>query len=78
MNVIRAIHPYRHEGLWVFDHEAVGLRQEPFVSGADGILDRLAAGIPGAAAGFTLLFSAQPFPGADLDCVSQREEFGGN
>ena len=38
MNAIRAIHPYRHEGLWVFDDEAVGLRQEPFVSGADGIL----------------------------------------
>ena len=50
MNAIRAIHPYRHEGLWVFADEAVGLRQEPFVSGADGILDRLAAGIPGGAA----------------------------
>jgi len=45
MNAIRAIHPFRHEGLWVFDDEAVGLPQEPFVSGADGILDRLAAGI---------------------------------
>ena len=38
MNAIRAIHPDRHEGLWVFDDETVGLRQEPFVSGADGIL----------------------------------------
>jgi len=27
---------------------------------ADGILDQLAAGIPNAQAGFTLLFSAQP------------------
>jgi len=63
MKAIRAIPPYRHEGLWVFDDEPVGLRQEPFVSGADGILGRLAAGIPGAAAGFTLLFSAQPFLG---------------
>jgi hypothetical protein len=60
MNAIRTIHPYRHEGLWVFDDEAVGLRQEPFVSGADAILDRMAAGIPNAQAGFTLLFSAQP------------------
>ena len=77
MNAIRAIHPYRHEGLWVFDDETVGLRQEPFVSGADGILDRLTAGIPGAAAGFTLLFSAQPFPGFQIECVWQREEFGG-
>ena len=78
MNAIRAIHPHRHEGLWVFDNAAVGLHQEPFVSGADAILDRLAAGIPGAAAGFTLLFSALPFPGADLECIWQREEFGGN
>jgi len=75
---IRAIHPYRHEGLWVFDDETVGLRQEPFVSGADGILDRLTAGIPGAATGFTLLFSAQPFPGFHIECLWQREEFGGN
>ena len=36
MNAIRAIHPYRHEGLWVFDDETVGLRQEPFVAGGDG------------------------------------------
>jgi hypothetical protein len=67
-----------HEGLWVFDDEAVGLRQEPFVSGAGGILDRLTAGIPEAAAGFTLLFSGQPFPGFQLECAWQREEFGGN
>ena len=38
MNAIRAIHPYRHQGLWVFGDETVGLRQEPFVSGADRIL----------------------------------------
>jgi hypothetical protein len=33
MNAIRVIHPFRHEGLWIFDDETVGLRQEPFVSG---------------------------------------------
>ena len=38
MNAIHAIHPYRHEGLWVFDDEAMGLWQEPFVAGADAIL----------------------------------------
>jgi len=38
MNAIRAIHPYCHQGLWVFDDVAVGLRQEPFEAGADGIL----------------------------------------
>jgi hypothetical protein len=24
-NAIRAIHPFRHQGLWVFDDEAAGL-----------------------------------------------------
>jgi hypothetical protein len=38
MNAIRAIHPYRHQDLWVFDDKALELRQEPFVSGADRIL----------------------------------------
>jgi hypothetical protein len=78
MNAIRAIHPYRHEGLWVFDDEAVGLRREPFVAGADVILDRLAADIPGAADGFTLLFSAEPFPDYQVECLWQRAEYGGN
>ena len=41
MNTICAIYPYRHEDLWVFDDEAVGLLQEPFVSGADRILVRM-------------------------------------
>jgi hypothetical protein len=77
-NAIRAIHPYRHQGLWVFDDEAVGLAREPFVAGADGILDRLAAGIPGAEAGFTLLFAPTPFPGVQAEAVWLREEYGGN
>ena len=38
MNAIRAVHPYRHEELWVFDDETVRLQQEPFLAGADGIL----------------------------------------
>ena len=38
MNAVRAIRPYRHQGLWDFDVETVGLRQEPSVSGADGNL----------------------------------------
>ena len=41
MNTICAIYPNRHEGLWVFDDEAVGFLQEPFVSGADRILVRM-------------------------------------
>lgn len=41
MNSIIAIHPYVYEGVWVFDDPAVGLVQEPFVSGADDIIERM-------------------------------------
>jgi hypothetical protein len=61
MNSIFAIHPYKSQGLWVFDDERVGLIQEPFVAGADVIIEQLVSNIPRAEEGFTLLFSASPF-----------------
>ena len=78
MNAMVAIHPYKHQGLWVFDDEQVGLQQEPFVSGADTMIDRMVQNIPDATAGFTLLFSANKFPGADARFEWRREEDGGN
>jgi hypothetical protein len=41
----------------------VGLNQEPFVSGADAMIDRVVADVPNADSGFTLVFSSTPFPG---------------
>ena len=35
MNSLGMIVPYKHQGMWVFDDEAVGLRREPFVAGID-------------------------------------------
>jgi hypothetical protein len=78
MNSIMVIHPYRYEGLWVFDDPAVGLRQEPFVSGADTIIDQMVRTIPDAESGFTLLFSADPFPGFQHEFEWRRTEMGGN
>ena len=78
MNTIIAIHPYKHQGLWVFDDQKVGLVQEPFVAGADTIIDRMVADIPDAQLGFTLLFSAGPFPGHQAVFEWRREEMGGN
>ena len=78
MNALFAIAPYRFQGMWVFDDPAVGLRQEPFVSGADRIIDVLTEEIPGAAEGFKLIFSPTPFPGYSARFVWNREEFGGN
>jgi hypothetical protein len=78
MNALRVIHPYKYEGLWVFDDEKVGLLQEPFVSGADAVIDRMVADIPDAAEGFTLIFSDRPFPGYQGEFHWRREEFGGH
>lgn len=66
--------------MWVFDDERVGLAREPFVAGADTIIDVAVAerGIGNAEQGFVLLFSAQPFPGADMHLQWVREEMGGN
>lgn len=78
MNSLFTIAPYKFEGVWVFDDPGAGLRQEPFVSGADLILDRLTEEIPQADQGFRLIFSAQPFPGFTARFVLDRPEYGGN
>ena len=78
MNTLNVIYPYKYRGLWVFDDDKVGLEQEPFVSGADVIIERLASHIPNAENGFRLVFSANPFPGFTARLEWRREEFGGN
>jgi hypothetical protein len=57
MNAINVIAPYKHHGMWVFDDSRVGLVKEPFVAGADTMIDRVVADIPDAERGFTLIFS---------------------
>src|SRR5258707_11112854 len=64
--------------MWVFDDPRVGLDKEPFVSGADDMIDVLVADIPNADKGFRLLFSATPFPGHTVKLEWRREESGGN
>jgi hypothetical protein len=78
MNSILVIHPYKYEGMWVFDDPRVGLQQEPFVAGSDTIIDRMVEQIPDAANGVTILFSAAAFPGSQHEFLWQREELGGN
>jgi hypothetical protein len=78
MNSILVIHPYKVGGVWVFDDPRVGLVQEPFVAGADVILDRMVEGIPDAESGVTVFFSAGPFPGSQHEFHWRREESGGD
>ena len=78
MNSLFAIAPYKFEDMWVFDDPKVGLLQEPFVSGADTIIDVLTEDLPNAANGFKLTFSPEPFPGYSARFVWIRPEHGGN
>jgi hypothetical protein len=77
-NSIFVIKPYKWEGLWVFDDPVVGLLREPFVGGADTIIDVATADIPDADRGFLTVFSAGQFPGAQIVLEWAREEGGGN
>jgi len=78
MNAINVIAPYKYEGMWVFDDARVGLLQEPFVSGADTMIDQVVSSLPDPDAGFLMTFSAHPFPGFMAKLVWVRAEFGGN
>jgi hypothetical protein len=78
MNAISVIAPYKYLGMWVFDDESVGLVQEPFVTGADTVIDRLVQHIPNAESGFRAVFSADAFPGYQEKLVWVRAELSGN
>ena len=78
MNAINVIAPYKFHGMWVFDDARAGLDKEPFVSGADTMIDRVVADIPDAEHGFGLIFSALPFPGHQYRLDWHSEDAGGN
>jgi hypothetical protein len=77
MNEIHVISPYKLYDMWVFDDPRVGLAREPFVAGADTMIDRAVADIPDAAHGFTMIFSSSAFPGHQHRLDWRRAEAGG-
>ncbi|OCQ93117.1 hypothetical protein BCD64_24290 [Nostoc sp. MBR 210] len=77
-NSMMVIFPYRHNQIWVFDDERLGLVQEPFVSGVPEMIDILVQGIANVDEGFKLLFSASPFPGYQAELTWLHEEYNGN
>ena len=77
-NSIFVIKPYKWEGLWVFDDANVGLVREPFVGGADTMIDRVVANLTDAEHGFTLIFSGAPFPGHQHRLDWRRTDGGGD
>jgi hypothetical protein len=73
MNSLFTITPYLLDGMWMFDDEARGLVKEPFVCGADEVMDILADG----KTRFNLVFSGEEFPGVTHCFKRTREENGG-
>ncbi len=78
MNTINVIAPYRYHGTWVFDDPRVDLVQEPFISGADTLIDLAVANIGGADRGFFLIFSCEHFPGYVIQLTWCRSDMLGN
>jgi hypothetical protein len=76
-NSLFVIKPYRWNGLWVFDDPSVGLVKEPFVSGIPEMIDAAVRHLSDAEKGFVAIFSANPFPGAQIILERVREETGG-
>jgi hypothetical protein len=78
MNAINLIAPYRYLDMWVFDDQRVGLSAEPFVGGADTMIDRIVADIPNAESGFIMVFSQHAFPDCQFRLDWRRSERDGN
>ena len=78
MNQIFVIRPYRLRpgGVYVFDDEARGLKQEVFVSDTTMAIDLMRA-VQEVGSEFELVFSADPFRGHQY-CVNRKaSEYGG-
>ncbi len=78
MNSLSVIAPYKYEGMWVFDDPQVGLIKEPFVEGADTMIDAMIGGLPDADTGFRMVFSASAFPSYQHKLEWVRPELSGN
>jgi hypothetical protein len=74
-NTLHKIHPYKHNGNWVFDDDRFGLSREPFVFGADSVISSLAAMELGRVERFTLLFGSVPMPNCHVfKCRSENPD----
>ena len=63
MNQINVINPYKYNGQWVFDDESKDLDKEPFIAGADTLIDTLTGG---STDNCQIIFSKDAFPTANF------------
>lgn len=72
-NALFTVFPYKKNGGWYMDDESKGIILEPFVGGADTLLDVVANGKHE----LTAVFSNQPFKGYDFVAEKRGgDEFG--
>jgi len=64
-------------GIWAFDDERFGIVEQPFVFGADLILEKMATQVEGIGDRLNLVFSSIPFPGSEFCLGFVREETEG-
>ena len=72
-----SIFPFKHCGQWVFSDAAVGVHYEPFVRGADELIDDLVLELYAPERGFRLNFSSLPFAGWTMELAREQLEGGG-
>jgi hypothetical protein len=77
-NSLLVIEPYRAGNQWRFDEPLLHLKGEPFVEGIPEMIDKMVVGIPGSDKRVRLIFSQQPFPGAQIRLDWRREQYAGN
>ena len=77
MNSIHRILVRVVEGIWIYDDASFGVLEQPFVFGADLILEKMVAQVEGARGRLNLVFSSIPFPGSQFCLGFVREETEG-
>ena len=65
------------KGVWVFDDSKFEICEQPFVFGADLILEKMVAHVEGVGNRLNLVFSSIPFPGSEFCLGFIREETKG-
>ncbi len=70
-NQVNVIFPFKKQGVWVFNDEAVGLVEEPFVSNVNPIIDTVVKGDK-----FVAYISHSTLPGEQiiLDKITDTEQ----
>jgi len=76
-NSIHRVLVWAVDGFWVYDDSSFGVKQQPFVFGADLILEKMAAQVKGVGDRLNIVFSSIPFPGSEFCLGFVREETEG-